>query len=44
MSNKVQTVKENNGKGNASSKTLVVSNPGKVANKFNNWGMKKGKK
>ena len=44
MSNKVQTVKENKGKGNASSKTWGISNPGKVGNKYNNWGLKKGKK
>ena len=29
-------------KGNASSKTWGVSNPGKCGNKYNNWGTKKG--
>ena len=34
----------NNAKGDAKSKVWGISNPGKVANKYNGWGVKKGKK
>jgi hypothetical protein len=41
-----KTIKENQGAstGNAKSKVWGVSNPGKVANKYDGWGTKKGKK
>ena len=48
--NSKKTIKENQdggsgpSTGKASSKVWGVSNPGKVANKYNNWGTKKGTK
>ena len=47
MSKKIkENINWNNPKsnGNASAKVWGISNPGKVANKYNNWGVKKGGK
>tara|TARA_R110000824_G_scaffold270665_2_gene459186 strand:+ start:409 stop:600 length:192 start_codon:yes stop_codon:yes gene_type:complete len=43
--NSKKTIKENQGAQNGSAKSKVwgISNPGKVANKYDGWGTKKNK-